>query len=53
VRATSRIGLNSPETDHVGPAGEARHYRYDVVFTVDVMRQVVEAIDERLANLAR
>jgi len=26
----SRIGLNSAVTDHVGPAIEARHNRYDV-----------------------
>jgi hypothetical protein len=27
---TSRIGLNSAETDHVDPAVDARHERYDV-----------------------
>jgi len=27
---TSRIGLNGPQTEHVDPAVEARHGRYDV-----------------------
>jgi len=27
---TGRIGLNSPETDHVFPAVEARHDGYDI-----------------------
>jgi hypothetical protein len=27
---TGRAGLNGPQTDHLGPAAQARHYRYDV-----------------------